>query len=396
LASRDARAALSSPLLWGGAILGALLAGVALHGRSAPHVPLDVVDDLQRPLLGGLGVATTFALSLVVGGLVGRARERGEDRWLWQLGHRASSIVVGWLAASALAFLVLASGVLAGAASLAVAGAHVDGGALTAGLLGHALYALAVAGTSALAASFASTAAGGRGLAVGASGVLWLLARTDAPGAFAMPSAPLALFERGLVDVRDVLSLGVGGLGCAVAAAMWRAPATGVERRAASAGLVLIATLALAGGASRVHRSFDWSADQRSSLTSRATAALSLVGDPVTVTTTWSADDPAFVELLEDVIVPMRRATPVRVERRERAASPVVWRVGAREASSPSTSANDAVRLVLELAGLPAPTVVDDRRPAPAFSGSTTIPLAAMLGAWPLVGIVALLITRRR
>lgn len=394
--SRELRALARAPSSWLTVALGALGSGLAL-GRVPPGAP---VADAVAAIFAGLSLALVAAFPLVAARAFARDRQSRADLLLAQLGTTTARTTAPRVLALLLAFGVIALPAATAAAALAATGARIDAGLVVSALLGHALFALVVVGTSALAAALTSSVANARLVALVAAVVPWLHERGGGAGSAFMPSAAVRVFERGVVDGRDVLALAVGGLGlCALAAVL--ASLAPLEKRALRAGVVVLVMLAAHAGAARVRWSVDVTGDRQSSLSASARAALGLVGDPIRATVGARSDEPAFADLQRAVLVPVARAAELRVRHDPSLDDDViVWQVGARKKASRARTLPEVVPLVLELAGVKAPLVVDERPPPARLPGAPPVLVwgLGLLLLWPLValGVLAALALSRR
>jgi hypothetical protein len=395
LVRRELSALARSGATWAGVGTAAVLGGLGLRGALD-----DTLEGALAGVFGALLASVAIVFPLVAARAFARDRESGADVLLAQLGHRALPMLFARLVALMAGFLLFAAPALSAAAVLRLGGAEVDL-AVASALLGHALYALFVCGAAAVAAGLTRGVAAARLATLVVVAGLWLHERAGGKGGAFLPSAAVGVFERGVIDGRDVLALLAGGLGLCVAgiALQGRAP---LERRALRAGLALLVTAGLTLAASQVRRSWDVTSDRRSSLAPAAEASLALVGDPIRATVGVRADDPSFARLQREVLLPLARASRLRVVHDEGVApDDVVWQVGGRTKTSRISgpgggNAEQMVPLVLELAGVKAPAVIDLRPPARRLPGGRERALFVLWGLWPALAAVLLLSSRRR
>lgn len=398
LVVRELRALALSRSSWGALAFTAAASGLALARVDADAL----VEDAERAALAGLSLAGASVLPLVAAWAFARDKESRADVLLAQLGQTTAVTTTARACALLVGFAVLCLPVLSAFIALRLMGVATDANAIASALLGHGLAALVVIGSSSVAAGLSSSVAAARLLAFVAALGPWLHARTGGPGAAFLPVSAVRVFERGVVDVRDVLALAAGGLGlCALGAVLLeRGPG---EKRWPAALVVVVVMLVATVGASRVRLSFDVTADQRSSLSPSAAAALAGIGDPIRATVGARPDEPAFAALQRSILVPVARAAELRVRHDPSLDDDVVvWQVGPRSApvvsESRARTVPEVVPLLLELAGLQAPLVVD-LRPPPARlpDGRQPILVGTVLlcGAWPALALVLLVITSR-
>ncbi|OGQ24450.1 MAG: hypothetical protein A2138_14090 [Deltaproteobacteria bacterium RBG_16_71_12] len=244
---------------------------------------------------------------------------------LRQLGQRTPGIVVARTLALDLAIDALLLPPLSAAAAIAFTHERdVTLAVVFAGALGVGLVGLVLAGATALAAALMSreSAAAAALAVVVAGGASVVIVMLDLPGSFAMPSAALALFTRGLVDARDIASLAAGALGLAFAGAILAATTAPLERRAVRAGVVIVAMLAVCGASSQLRLSWDATPTRAHSLPAAMVEQLAKVGDPVEVTVYRDAGDPAWAWERQHVLGPLGRVVKLHVKRAEPSYSP--------------------------------------------------------------------------
>lgn len=330
---RELRLVFTSPVLWIVTLAAAALAFIA------PQIAARVVVPLA------LCVGMPFVVAHA-------AADHATTRALLQLGR-------GPLALTLARFVALCLGVIVVLAPIVVASslrAPGDVGALATFAIGAACVGVAVVGIGLAAASLTSS----RDAAALATLVVtcgaWALDVARAPLSFATPTAALRVFERGLIDAKDVVTLVAGGLGMMLAAAALLPRTAPVEARALRACAALVVTMLVCGASSQLRASVDITRAQRASFPASWVSALSQVGDRVEVTIHARRDDPRVDVLEERVLMPMRRYAKVRTRFTKDADPPsafVTWRVGPRELASDDVSAERSVRTVLELAGVP-------------------------------------------
>lgn len=399
LTRRELRLLLSSTSLWLILLAAGPLAGLALRRATAASW---LADAVLVEVMTAATVTTMLGLPFVIARV---ASDHATARALVQLGHRPITLVLARaLALGAALVLTLAPPLLAVVAWSVVGDVQVDGGALATLVLGHLCVGVAVIGIGLLAGALTASPSGAALLTLAVTAGAWTLQTRHAPGSFALPTAALGVFERGLIDARDVVSLVGGGAGLALASAALQSLTVPLEQRAVRCAGALLVTALLCGASSQLRLSFDITGAQQASLASPFVTALARIGDPVTATVHMGRDDARAEALERDVLLPLRRQLRLRVRfaphtataaRPAGGASLVTWRVGAREQTSDALTAERAVPIVLELAGVEVPPVLPRAAPARHEGGAPPLALLLLLLLWPLLALVGVWRSRR-
>jgi hypothetical protein len=327
--SRELRLLFTSPLLW----LLTLAVGV-----------LAFIAPAYAPTLA-LCVGVPFVVVVA-----GSAADHATARALLQLGRGPLALTLTRFVASCLGASVVLTPIVA-AAWLRAPG---DPGALATFAIGAGCVGVAVVGVALACASVTTSRAAAALATLAVTCGAWALDVARAPLSFATPTAALRVFEQGLIDGKDVVTLLAGGLGMTLFAAAWLPRTAPVEARALRAAAIVVVTLLACGGASQLRASVDITRAQRASFPAPWVRALAQIGDRVEVTVHARRDDPRTAALERHVLLPMRRYAKVRVRFAEDATARLAtWRVGPREAVRDDVTPEAAVRTVVDLAGVP-------------------------------------------
>lgn len=334
---RELRLLVSSPLLWL-----TLATSIVL---SLVFSPSSSSFALRAVLCVALPVVAVAASS---------AADSATTRALLQLGHRPLGLALARLfALLVVAVVLLAAPVLHAPLSLA------DPGALATTAVGAGCVAVAHVGISLFAASAVSSrgSAGAMLAALTVTCGAWAAEAARAPFAFAMPTSALRVFERGLLDGKDVVTLVAGGVGLTIAAALLSSHTAPIEARIARCAAVLVVTAVLCGASSQLRLSTDLTRGRRASFPAPWVSALAQVGDRVEVTVHVRRDDPRVDVLEQRVLLPLRRYAKVRVRFRPSTSTPTstavaTWGVGSRTKDSDATEPDVIVPIILDLAGV--------------------------------------------
>lgn len=400
LARREVRGALSSTALWLTLLASGPLAALALRRATGSSW-------LTHDVIVAVLSAATFTTMLGLPFVIARSgADHATSRALVQLGHGATSIVLARFLALAVALGVTLLPPLTalGALAVLVDGAQVDPGAIATVVVGHVCMGIAVIGIGLLASALTSSRAAAALATLVVTVGAWTLEAQHAPGSFAMPTAALGVFARGLIDLRDVVSLVAGGIGLALASAALLSRTVSLEQRALRGACILLVTALVCGASSQLRISADVTREQRASLSAPFVDALANVGDRVEARVHMGRGDDRVEALERDVLLPLRRHVKLRVRyephtstsaRPPAQASLVTWRVGAREQTSDELAAARVVPIVLELAGLEVPRVLPRPAPSRREGAVPVLVLLLLLLAWPLLAGAGIARSRR-
>jgi ABC-2 type transport system permease protein len=343
------------------------------------------LDGILVPTLGAFYLGTTLLFPFVAIRALGQDKESGALKLCLQWPASTGTLVAVKLlavgAAWALSLVVPLSAVILWRFS----GGHLAWAETANLFLGHALYALAVAGIAFFAAAITESAATAAILTLAFTLGFWVLDFAAAAGPEWLrtlgelsPTQVLKQFEHGLLSPPHALALGALGLGLAALAAVVVPPGLTPRRRLARGGgaaLVLIAVLAVSpfiGGAR------DLSEDRRNSFNPADEAALLRMDQGLTITLNLSPEDSRARELSTNVLGKLRRLVPrldvhwARVD----GAGPfgaaqgeryglIVYEYAGRRAESRSNSPREILPLLHELAGTTVAPV--DAAPYPGY-----------------------------
>ena len=167
LVAKELRDLASGRAFWVMLVLLSLLVGasfdqaVALYSeasRAAAQTPLlarglSPLDGILVPTFGALYLAATFLLPFVVIRMVGAEKESGALKLMLQLPYSPASVMAAKLVASFAAWITMALVPLSAVAAWLLMGGHIAPAETANLLLGHLVYALAIAGIAMLCAA---------------------------------------------------------------------------------------------------------------------------------------------------------------------------------------------------------------------------------------------------
>lgn len=277
--------------------------------------------------------------------------------------------------------------------------------------LGHALYALAVAGIAFFAAALAESAATAAIVTLAFTLGFWVLDFAAATGPEWLkvlgeisPTQALKAFERGLFPAGQAAGLAVLGLGLAALSALILPPGLSVRRRWLRGAAGMVALLALLAATGLIPGSRDLAEDRRNSFNPADEAALARMERGLAITLHLKPEDSRAREYAANVLAKLKRLVPGLTVRwadtgkaggfgaaGDEGYGRIVYEYAGRNATSRSNSPREILPLLHELAGAtvtpvdlppyPGHPLVADARAAEAwFYG--LLPALILLAAW--------------
>ncbi len=275
------------------------------------------LDGILVPTFGAFYLGTTLLFPFVAIRAIGQDRESGAVKLALQWPVSVAALTLLKLAAVGAAWFMSLAVPLSALAVWHLAGGHVAFPETANLVLGHALYALAVAGVAFFAAALTVSSATAAIVTLAVTLGFWVLDFAAATGpewlkalGAISPTQALKAFEHGLFPVGPALGLAILGLGLCMLA-MLILP-LGLTRRArllrgaVGAAMVLAALLAT----SVVHRSVDVSENGRNSFNPADEAALARMDRGLTITLFLAPEDSRAREYAANVLAKLKRLVP--------------------------------------------------------------------------------------
>lgn len=330
------------------------------------------LDGILVPTLGAFYLATTLLFPFVAIRALGQDRESGAIKLALQWPVSAATLVAVKLAVVGAAWFLSLAVPLSALVFWQVSGGHLAFAETANLILGHALYALAVAGIAFFAAALAESAATAAIVTLAFTLGFWVLDFAAASGpewlkllAAVSPTQALKSFERGLFPAGQAAALAALGLGLAVLSALILPPGLAVRRRFARGAAGAGALLALLAATSLVPLSVDVSEDRRNSFNPADEAALVRMDRGLTITLYLAPEDSRAREYTANVLAKLKRLVPdlaVRWAETGKAGmfgaaqddryGLIVYEYAGRRAESRSNSPREILPLLHELAGV--------------------------------------------
>jgi len=383
-------------------------------GPAALAQGLSPLDGILTPTLGAYDLAITLLFPFVAIRLV--ANEKSSDalklmlQWPAsierQIAAKVLALLIAWIVSLIPFFIALAM--------WRSYGGHLYAPEVLNLLAGYTLRFLLTAGIAIAAAALMSGAANAAivvlaftigtwaldFIAAGRGGILQTLASFT-------PTATLRGFERGLLRIDVVLvmlTLSLLGFGIAT---QWLHLGRSIRARSAgTAVLLILATLAIVNVLMLVRTSFDVSENHRNSFAPSDERVLSSIDTPLTITVFLSAEDPRMMDFENNVLLKLRRSMrDVNVTyplagrsglfENDTRYGTIDYRLGAKTATSRSTTEEIVLDTIYELAGVRTPAREPSTYPGyPLARKPNSVALVFYL-LWPAAVALTVILSRR-
>jgi ABC-type transport system involved in multi-copper enzyme maturation permease subunit len=387
---------------------------VGLYGeasRSAAQLPevarnLSPLDGILVPTFGALYLANTFLLPFVAIRSIAHEKETGSLKLLLQVPPSVGAVLGAKIAALATAWVLIAAPALSAVALWMLAGGHVHPPELANLLLGHWLYGAVVLGFALVAAALAGSSATAAILALATTLGFWVLDFAAAgEGGVLKNLASLSLtallrgFERGIFSVGSVLGAAVAAVGLAVAAGILIDLRQGATRKWALLGITVVGAGLLFAGVTQLHVFADASEDRRNSFSPADAATLAQLSARLNVVVRLAPEDPRYIDFESNILGKLQRTMPdVRIvlqsqtrtgalEESSKEYGTILYEYGGKRAESRSTGTGEILPLIYGLAQVR----LKATPPAPPYPGYPLQAGARVAGIW-FYGALPLLI----
>jgi hypothetical protein len=275
------------------------------------------LDGILVPTLGAFYLGTTLLFPFVAIRALGQDKENGALKLALQWPLPPATLVAVKLAAVCAAWSLSLAVPLSALAFWQVAGGHLAPAETANLFLGHALYALAVAGIAFFAAALAESAATAAIVTLAFTLGFWVLDFAAATGPEWLktlgeisPTQALKAFERGLFPAGQAAGLAALGLGLATISALILPPGLSVRLRWLRGAAGMVALLALLAATSMLNLSVDVSEDRRNSFNPADEAALARMDRGLAISLYLAPEDSRAQEYERNVLAKLKRLTP--------------------------------------------------------------------------------------
>jgi len=335
---------------------------------------LNPFDGIIVPTLGGLYLVLTLLFPFLAIRMLSTDKASGAFRILLQLPSSAVDLIASKTLVLACALLVVEIPGILAIVLWRVSGGHVYVPEVFSILLGHALYGLIIGAISLFAAAITGSASTAAIVALGFTLGSWVLDFAAlGSNAFVRGIARLSLtaalkpFEQGLLVGATIVGGSTAILMFLVLTTVWWHPGRLMWEKSYASTAIVIAWIFIVVFA-RYTGSADFTEDRRHSLAPAVVTALRQIQKPIRITVYLGSEDPRLLDFSQSVLAKLRRALPkTKVDfplgrgggflgsTQEDKYGLIIYSVGTKEAQSRSTSPEEILSLLWELAGIDPP-----------------------------------------
>ncbi len=428
----ELRSLLASRSLWILSLMTSPLVGysyiqaISLYGEASktalvtPQLTggLDPFDGVIIPTYGAIYLALTLLFPFVAVQTISADRESGALRLLFQTPLRSSALLAAKAAAVQLAWLLVELPGLLVLLIWRLSGGHIFALETLCLLLGHFLYGVIVIAISLFAAAVAESSSSAALLALACTLGSWVLDFAAAGGNSWLAkisglslTALLKPFEQGLLVWRVVGGIAVTAAGLFALTLLWWHPGRPLLLKLRGTAAVLVACAALFVPVRQVSASVDLTEDQRHSFSPGVRTALQQFRETLRITVYLAPEDPRMMDFNRSILAKLRRVLPRTEVVNPEADLPgmfrtgedpnyglAIYEVGLRRAESHSTSPEEVLPLLWNLAGVP-PPAADDPATYPGYPlvvNSSWTAEWIFYALWPGLSFVGWLLFSRR
>jgi ABC-2 type transport system permease protein len=379
---------------------------------------LNPFEGVVIPTYGAIYLALTLLFPFVVIRMVSADKESGALRLLVQTPLRCTTLMSAKAVALLFAWLLIELPGLLGLFLWRMSGGLIYRPETLCLLLGHFLYGVIVTAISLFAAAVAESASTAALLALACTLGSWVLDFAAAGGSSWLAklsglslTALLKPFEEGLLIWNVAGGIAIASAGLFALTPLWWHPGKSLAVKLSASAAVLLVCVALLLSTHYVTGSVDFTEDQRHSFSPAVRAVLRQIQEPLHIRIYLAPEDPRMIDFDRSILSKLRRTLPrtdiINMETQaalvfKTGEDPdygrVVYQIGSHQAESRSTSPEEVLPLLWNLAGVPAP-VSDDPSPYPGYPlvvKSFKADEIVFYGLWPALSILGWLLFSRR
>ena len=375
---------------------------------------LDPFDGVIIPAYGAIYLALTLLFPFVAIRVISTDKDSGALRLLFQTPLRSSALLAAKATAVLFAWLLVELPGLLVLLIWRLSGGHIFAPETLCLLLGQFLYGVIVTAISLFAAAAAESASTAALPALACTLGSWVLDFASAGESSWLAkiswlslTAVLRPFEQGLVVWRVVGGIAIATAGLFALTLLWWHPGRPLGPKLRGTATVVVSCAALLVLAPHVTGSVDLTEDQRHSFSPAVRTELQQIPEPLRITVYLAPEDPRMMDFNRSILAKLRRTLPRTQIINPEAERPamfktgqdpnygrVIYESGPRRAESTSTSPEEVLPLLWNLAGLPPPAADDPAayRGYPLVVNSSRAAELAFYALWPALSLVCWLL----
>ena len=359
---------------------------------------LNPFDGVIIPAYGSIYLTLTLLFPFIAIRAISEDKQSGALRLLLQIPFRYSALLSSKVAAMLFAWLLVELPGLLALLLWSFYGGHLYAREILCLLLGQFLYGTMVIAISFVAAAAVETSSTAALLALSCTLGSWVLdfaASGDSSwlrkfSRFSL-TALLKPFEQGLLVWNVVACLVLGALALFALTLLWWHPGRSTFQKLIGSIGVLVVCSGLLFSLPRWERSVDLTEDQRHSFPSAVRASLQQIRAPLRIEIYLAPEDPRFMDYDRSIVAKLKRVLPgieiVNVGANQAALFKtaedpnyglIVYQLGTRRVESRSTSPEEVLPLLWNLAAV-TPPVVEEQTVYPGYPLAVRSPRAAEL-----------------
>jgi ABC-2 type transport system permease protein len=336
---------------------------------------LNPFDGVIIPTYGSIYLTLTLLFPFVAIRMIAEDKQSGALRLLLQMPSQFTALLPSKVAAVLFAWLLVE---LPGLLALLLwrhFGGHFYAPEILCLLLGQFLYGMMVIAISFVSAAVTDTASTAALLALGCTLGSWVLDFAATGGTswltkisgFSL-TASLKPFEQGLLALNVFAGVVLAALVLFALTRLWWHPGPSMLLKLSGTAAVLVVCSVLSFPLHRLERSVDLTEDQRHSFSPAVRAALQQIREPVRIEVYLTPEDPRFMDYERAILAKLKRVLPgtqiVNMEGNQAALFKmgedpnyglIVYQIGTHRAESHSTSPEEVLPLLWNLAAIAPP-----------------------------------------
>ena len=346
---------------------------------------LNPFDGVIIPTYGSIYLALTLLFPFVAIRMISGDKDSGALHLLLQTPLRPGALLASKVVMLSFALFLAELPGLFALLHWRLSGGHIYAPETLCLLFGHFLYGLLVIAISLFAATISESASTAALLALACTLGSWVLDFAAGGNSWLAKISGLSLtaalkpFEQGLLQWNVIVGIVIAVAGLFALTLIWWHPGRPLSVKFRRSAAVLLAFFVFYPLSRFLTRSSDLTEDQRHSFSPTVSAALGQIHEPVRITLYIAPEDPRLMDFDHSILAKLRRVLPqTEIVNREASQAAlfktgedpnyglIVYEIGTRRAESRSTSPEEVLPLLWNLAAI-APPASDNEAAYPGY-----------------------------